>query len=257
MALIDCPECGRQVSDAAAGCPKCGYPINPANAPAVFQRVRIVREPLSRGLTNLVAWSHYGAGVLDVIAGIALFTVWTNLDDFDAAFTTDEEIQEAFDRVLAGWGGVVLVTFVLWILTMIWCFKAYKSVAARKPEGHTWSPGWGIAAWLIPYAQYVLPKLVINEIDKMSNPDVGDPPIEWRWKTQKRLIWSDLYWITFIASLVAGIVAILAMVAAVEPDVDATAFAGSSTTIAITLLVLSRLFGGLTVATIGERLERG
>ena len=28
MALIKCPECGRQVSDKAAACPDCGYPIN-------------------------------------------------------------------------------------------------------------------------------------------------------------------------------------------------------------------------------------
>jgi len=27
MALINCPECGRQVSDAAHACPVCGYPI--------------------------------------------------------------------------------------------------------------------------------------------------------------------------------------------------------------------------------------
>lgn len=26
MALIDCPECGRQVSDRAPACPACGYP---------------------------------------------------------------------------------------------------------------------------------------------------------------------------------------------------------------------------------------
>lgn len=28
MALISCPECGRQVSDAAAACPQCAYPIS-------------------------------------------------------------------------------------------------------------------------------------------------------------------------------------------------------------------------------------
>lgn len=29
MALIDCPECGKQVSGEARACPDCGYPINP------------------------------------------------------------------------------------------------------------------------------------------------------------------------------------------------------------------------------------
>ncbi len=27
MALISCPECGREVSSAAASCPQCGHPI--------------------------------------------------------------------------------------------------------------------------------------------------------------------------------------------------------------------------------------
>jgi uncharacterized membrane protein YvbJ len=28
MALIACPECGRQVSSAAPACPQCGYPVS-------------------------------------------------------------------------------------------------------------------------------------------------------------------------------------------------------------------------------------
>lgn len=28
MALINCPECGKQISDKAISCPNCGYPIN-------------------------------------------------------------------------------------------------------------------------------------------------------------------------------------------------------------------------------------
>ena len=28
MALIKCPECGREISDKAYSCPQCGYPIS-------------------------------------------------------------------------------------------------------------------------------------------------------------------------------------------------------------------------------------
>ena len=28
MALIECPECGQNVSDRAAACPNCGYPVS-------------------------------------------------------------------------------------------------------------------------------------------------------------------------------------------------------------------------------------
>lgn len=31
MALINCPECGKQISNNAENCPNCGYPINKKN----------------------------------------------------------------------------------------------------------------------------------------------------------------------------------------------------------------------------------
>ena len=36
MAIIKCPECGREVSDKATACPQCGAPVqaHPLSAPA-------------------------------------------------------------------------------------------------------------------------------------------------------------------------------------------------------------------------------
>ncbi|MCI2068580.1 MAG: zinc ribbon domain-containing protein [Bacilli bacterium] len=31
MAIIKCPECGKEISDKAKACPNCGYPISSAN----------------------------------------------------------------------------------------------------------------------------------------------------------------------------------------------------------------------------------
>ena len=36
MALIHCPECGREVSDLAAACVHCGYPLRTASLPARY-----------------------------------------------------------------------------------------------------------------------------------------------------------------------------------------------------------------------------
>lgn len=33
MALINCPECSKSISDSASNCPNCGYPINPVPKP--------------------------------------------------------------------------------------------------------------------------------------------------------------------------------------------------------------------------------
>lgn len=43
MALIRCPECGREISDKAAACPGCGYPMTPVN-PETEETARRLEE---------------------------------------------------------------------------------------------------------------------------------------------------------------------------------------------------------------------
>ena len=45
MALINCPECGTEVSNKAEKCPKCSYPINPI-APAVHGKTEVKTETI-------------------------------------------------------------------------------------------------------------------------------------------------------------------------------------------------------------------
>lgn len=62
MALISCPECGKQVSSAAASCPTCGHPISvtPSLAPAPAPPPIQVNVPVAK-------WSKGVAAVLSLI----------------------------------------------------------------------------------------------------------------------------------------------------------------------------------------------
>ncbi len=42
MALIDCPDCGREVSSSASVCPDCAYPIGSGSPPVQAHEMRIV-----------------------------------------------------------------------------------------------------------------------------------------------------------------------------------------------------------------------
>lgn len=42
MAIISCPECGKQISDRAISCPDCGCPIN--QAPAIANQTDVSKE---------------------------------------------------------------------------------------------------------------------------------------------------------------------------------------------------------------------
>lgn len=43
MALITCPECGKEVSDKAKMCPNCGYPINDPTVPDVKTNICVFK----------------------------------------------------------------------------------------------------------------------------------------------------------------------------------------------------------------------
>ncbi len=49
MALIKCPECGKEVSDKAQNCPNCGYPIA-SSMPSGMVQIRV--NPLKKGMMN-------------------------------------------------------------------------------------------------------------------------------------------------------------------------------------------------------------
>jgi hypothetical protein len=72
MALIRCPDCSKEVSDAAPKCPGCGSPMTAAPAPARVLSP-VVRRPTNRTLQQdrSVVWTVGGA-VAFVIATSAI-----------------------------------------------------------------------------------------------------------------------------------------------------------------------------------------
>ncbi|HLI17453.1 MAG TPA: lysozyme inhibitor LprI family protein [Rhodanobacteraceae bacterium] len=70
MALINCPDCGTEVSDAAAACPKCARPITPAATPMESDRPAQKRRGAGAGFTLVVlialgVWIYYQANAPD------------------------------------------------------------------------------------------------------------------------------------------------------------------------------------------------
>lgn len=56
MALIRCPECGREISDKAASCPNCGCPSSEFNRPPVPEDTR---SELDR-IADEIFWENLG-----------------------------------------------------------------------------------------------------------------------------------------------------------------------------------------------------
>lgn len=66
MALINCPECGKEISNKAAFCPHCGYPLLSEDASRLEEARRKDKQLLIR----------IGVLLLIGIAAILAFAFW-------------------------------------------------------------------------------------------------------------------------------------------------------------------------------------
>lgn len=68
MALINCPECNREVSDSATSCPGCGHPLIATHTKSTDKPTSVVR---SGGKYEGLGFLLISVGVIMMIAGQA------------------------------------------------------------------------------------------------------------------------------------------------------------------------------------------
>lgn len=133
------------------------------------------------------------------------------------------------------WSLLTLSGLLTAVLVLVWMYQAYEAASSRGPTERKWSGGWAVGGWFLPLASFVIPKLVLNEIDRMSHPDAGPPPIEARWRSLPRLPASDVWWVLSLGSA-------LMVWGGPVPSLGLLAAAAAS--------------GGITISKIGTRLRR-
>lgn len=262
MTLFPCPECDTEISSVVAACPVCGHPIPHAKelAPplAAYPQANSVptRRWLSFGFSGTVAGLWWVSATVYGLSAAIFATAWRDwsayMDGdgrFAALWSSD---TGAFDS--AAWANLWM--WVAGILFIIWLYKAYRSAESRGATGRRWGPGWAIGGWFIPLANLVIPKMVVNEVDRMSSPEAGAPPINDRWKQLRRMRSSDVWWFLLLVGTATywtgwGIYYS-------TPSFDA---AGTGTGYALMavgqgVLALPAALAGSVTVTIGRRLRR-
>lgn len=77
MALIYCPECGHEISQAAVACPNCGRPIQAA--PTIEKRVVVAERPREDG--GFPPWAFIPIAILGIGLLFILFYAMSSNDD--------------------------------------------------------------------------------------------------------------------------------------------------------------------------------
>jgi hypothetical protein len=124
----------------------------------------------------------------------------------------DKVAQQRFDHIgsapewfqLAG-----LASTVGLVLIIIWQWRSAKNAEALGRTGARFTPGWSIAGWLIPFANLLIPYLIVQDLWRSSDAQAA-PGTEWRRQRGAPLV--AQWWILYVVSIVAIPVAMGAVV---------------------------------------------
>jgi hypothetical protein len=126
---------------------------------------------------------HFINDVLDGKVGI--------IDAADRADNADNLVGAAV-------GILALVSLAIFVLLIIWLWRAAKNNEALGRLQPRLGPGWAIGGWFIPFANLIIPVLILQDLWRGSNPAIarGDPG----WRTSKGSGLVGWYWAAYVLS---------------------------------------------------------
>lgn len=137
----------------------------------------------------------------------------------------------------------LLASVVIQVLLLIWIYRSARNLLALGIQGMRFSPGWSVGWFFIPFANLIVPPMVLIEIWKASNPSAR--PDNWRRGSLNFFI--PLWWLSMLG-MSAGMV-LLSYLLKNAPDPATTGDFSAMTT---RLSVLGILQIGWAVGLIGS-----
>lgn len=206
------------------------------------------RRGLSAGLTGTLFGFLIGGSGLAALGSalyFATFGLWSDWNDLGS--TTLDDLITMWDTASVTVSFFYLTYVVTGILMIIWFNQAYKAAESRGATGNRWSSGWAVGGWFIPFANLVIPKLVVNEVDRMADTDLQEPIGE-TWTASRRSTASDWWWILYVVGLIVA-----------QATWGLADEFGSgwllATSIGFGILAVSGVFGAIFVRSLGRRLR--
>jgi len=141
------------------------------------------------------------AAAVALVRAFALALRLRALDDVDSLeFAGRARDADAFVLVVNVVLGLVVLSIVPWFI--VWCFRVAKNqeVLGRAPE--RLGAGWAVGGWFIPFANFVIPVLVIQDVWRGSSASIarGDP----RWRIADRSWLVGWWWGLFVVAMLAS-----------------------------------------------------
>jgi hypothetical protein len=143
------------------------------------------------------------------------------------------------------------------VLFIIWFYRAYKNLRPLGAPPPRRSAGWTIGAWFVPILNLILPKLMLNEIWRGSEPEpVGGPGTKAPIPPFHHLWWGA--WVgAFLVAIGAGVDSAISSIdsALSAEGATVTTASGALSVLASLLDTLAAVLGALVVRRTNERQE--
>jgi hypothetical protein len=155
-----------------------------------------------KGLTTALTvflWLAVAGAVFGVVAYAMRINALSDIIDNGLSIDKARTANDADDLVSAAGGILAFVSFVIFVLIIIWTYRAAKNNEALGRLYPRLKPGWAIAGWLIPLADLVIPVLILQDLWRGSDVSTrsGDPA--WRANRGSPLV--GWYWGVFLLSV--------------------------------------------------------
>jgi eukaryotic-like serine/threonine-protein kinase len=183
------------------------------------------RRAVAGGLGGTVQgffWAVSGlalvAAVCSVVAMVAFDAWWdTPIGSVAEAEALDDWVT-ADDAFALFAGACYLAALVEFILLVVWTYQAHAATAELSPGPRSWSSGWAVGAWFVPVANLLLPKLVLNEVERISLAPRAGGAVQYGWQRRAVLAVGWWWWVPYVAGLVVTTIG-----AGIGDDVDSSA----------------------------------
>jgi hypothetical protein len=152
-----------------------------------------------KGLSIALMWVLIGVTIAAVASAIALAVRLDAVERFrdSGSLSALQDVRDADDAVSGASSFLLLFSVAVFVLLIIYLFRAVKNTELWNAQKEKWTPGWAIGGWFIPVANLVIPFLTVRETWRRSNPDA----VAGRGGTSSGLVWA--WWLPFILGYIA------------------------------------------------------
>jgi hypothetical protein len=211
-----CSNCGKAGVEGMKFCPQCGQSLTGADSEE--QRYVSKPEAARRGVatdvdyakprrfdpinkrTQLLLWLLVILVVLDVGAVFSDLAQAELINRAIMGQTVTEAEALANDNRQAAIGAGQTVLYIAYLVVfLMWIYRADKNLRSLRAAGLSFTPGWAVGWFFVPFMNLFRPYQVVSEIWKASDPKV-DTTDDTSWKAVATAPIVGCWWVLFLIS---------------------------------------------------------